>query len=208
MKKSNREFFDANGYLYVPGILDVTELKQEVPEERGQITYLRKDKWEHIPVENQVNGSLSRWNYPPYKPSHFVVKKKIEEVLGYELLKTYFFDRFYFTGQELARHTDRPACEISVTIQIGSNSQKPWPICFETKDGREICVTMNDGDGVIYRGCEREHWRLSLESKYSTAQRAIRKVLKKPDDTYHHQIFYHFVNSQGPYVWAANDSIR
>jgi len=33
-------------------------------------------------------------------------------------------------------------------------------------------------------------------------------LIKKEDDTYHHQIFYHFVDSQGPYVWAANDSVR
>ena len=174
----------------------------------GAITYYRKDKFDHNPVETQVNGSLSRWNYPPYTTSHFTVKKKIEEVLGYDLLKTYFYDRFYFTGQELTRHSDRPACEISVTIQVSSNQKKSWPIWFETKEGKEVFVNMKDGDGVIYRGCEREHWREPLESRYSKAELLLRKLIKKEDDTYHHQIFYHFVDSQGPYVWAANDSVR
>jgi len=205
---SNREFFDRHGYLYVPNMLDISELKQEVPEERGAITYYRKDKFDHNPVETQVNGSLSRWNYPPYKTSLFTVKKKIEEVLGYDLLKTYFYDRFYFTGQELTRHSDRPACEISVTIQVSSNQKKSWPIWFETKEGKEVFVNMKDGDGVIYRGCEREHWREPLESRYSKPELFLRKLIKKEDDTYHHQIFYHFVDSQGPYVWAANDSVR
>ena len=205
---NNREFFDSHGYLYVPNMIDISELKQEVPEERGAITYYRKDKFDHNPVEGQVEGSLSRWNYPPYKTSHFTVKKKIEEVLGYDLLKTYFYDRFYFTGQELTRHSDRPACEISVTIQVSSNGKKPWPIWFETKEGKEVFVNMKDGDGVIYRGCEREHWRNPLESRYTKPELFFRKLMKKEDDTYHHQIFYHFVDSQGPYVWAANDSVR
>lgn len=205
---TDREFFDKYGYFYVPNMIDISELKQEVPEERGAITYYRKDKFDHNPIETQVNGSLSRWNYPPYKPSHFIVKKRIEEVLGYDLLKTYFYDRFYFAGQELTRHKDRPACEISVTIQVSNNGKKPWPIWFETKEGKEVFVNMKDGDGVIYRGCEREHWREPLESRYSKPELFFRKLTKKEDDTYHHQIFYHFVDSQGPYVWAANDSVR
>ena len=205
---NNREFFDRHGYLYVPNMIDISELKQEVPKERGAITYYRKDKFEHNPIEDQVEGSLSRWNYPLYKTSHFTVKKKIEEVLEYDLLKTYFYDRFYFVGQELTRHSDRPACEISVTIQVSSNQRKPWPIWFETKEGKEVFVNMKDGDGVIYRGCEREHWRNPLESRYSKTELFFRKLMKKEDDTYHHQIFYHFVDSQGPHVWAANDAVR
>ena len=205
---TDREFFDKYGYIYVPNMLDVGELRQEVPNERGSIVYHRKDKFDHNPTEPQVEGSLSRWNYPPYKPSHFIVKKKIEEVLGYDLLKTYFYDRFYFASQELIRHTDRQACEISATIQVGTNRKQPWPIWFKTKEGKEVFVNMKDGDGVIYRGCEREHWREPLPSKYSTPELLFRKMLKKDDDTYHHQIFYHFVDSQGPFVWAANDSVR
>tara|TARA_R110000868_G_scaffold163563_1_gene395813 strand:- start:759 stop:1385 length:627 start_codon:yes stop_codon:yes gene_type:complete len=208
MVMNNREFFDTNGYLYVPNMIDVSELRQEVPEERGQITYYRKDKFDHNPIEPQVNGSLSRWNYPPYKSSHFTVKKRVEEVTQYELLKTYFYDRFYFAGQELIRHSDRPACEISVTIQISSNQKEPWAIWFENKEGKEVSVNMKDGDGVIYRGCEREHWRLPLKSRYSKSELFFRKLMRKSDDTYHHQVFYHFVDSQGPYVWATNDYIR
>lgn len=200
----NREIFENQGYLYVPNLLDITSLKEDVPKERGQITYHRADKFTHEPEEQQVNGSLSRWNHPKFKESHYQVKKSIEELLGIDLLKTYYYDRFYFVGQELTPHVDRTACEISVTIQISRNSKKPWPIWFETKEGKEVSVNMNDGDGVIYRGCDRKHWRNPLESN----QNRLQKLLKLEDKTYHHQIFMHYVNSQGPYVWAANDYCR
>lgn len=205
---NNNEFFHKNGYLYVPNMLDVSQLQQEVPKERGQITYHRKDKFTHNPVEAQVDGSLSRWNYPDYKQYHYFAKKRIEELLNIDLLKTYYYDRFYFVGQELTRHKDRPACEISVTIQINSNGKQSWPIWFKRPDGEEVSVNMNNGDGVIYKGCDIEHWREPLKSKYNSVESYLRKLIKLKDDTFHHQIFFHYVNSQGPYVYCANDMVR
>jgi hypothetical protein len=203
-----KEQFLKNGFVYVPNILDVVHLQEPVPEERGQLTYIRKDKVKHDPIEQQVNGSLSRWNHPKFKESHYTVKQKIEKILDIDLLKTYYYDRFYFVGQELVPHVDRPACEISITIQISSNHKNPWLFWVETPSGEKISIVMNDGDGVIYRGCERSHWREPLESRYNKPTQKLRNLMKLTDDTYHHQVFMHYVNSQGPYVWAANDYIR
>jgi hypothetical protein len=200
-KMTNHSSFEENGYLFVPGmIVDPENLFCSVPEERGQITYHRKDKFTHIPEEAQVNGSLSRYNVPQYKELHFLVKKEVEEILGIDLHPTYYFDRFYFTGQELKRHSDRPACEVSVTLQVSTNKKNPWSIWFKKPDGTESFVNMKNGDAVIYKGCEREHWREKLQSKYNKIQRLFKK-----DDTYHHQIFLHYVNANGPYVNYAFD---
>ena len=193
---TNHSSFEENGYLFVPGmIVDPENIFCPVPEERGQYNYIRKDKVVHIPEESQVNGSLSRYNFPLYKQLHFLVKKEVEEVLEMDLHPTYYFDRFYFTGQQLKRHSDRPSCEVSVTLQISTNRKNPWPIWFEKPDGTESFVNMKNGDAVIYKGCEREHWRDPLQSRYNRFQRIFKK-----DDTYHHQIFFHYVNASGPYV--------
>jgi len=96
-----------------------------------------------------------------------------------------------------------------VTLQISSNHpDDPWPIWFERPDGSESYVLMNDGDAAVYKGCEREHWRDSLPSRYNKAQRLWRKVRKIADDTYHHQIFLHYVDANGPYVHCAFDAVR
>jgi hypothetical protein len=200
-KMTNHSSFEENGYLFVPKmVLDPESVFCPVPEERGQFNYLRKDKVIHVPEESQVNGSLSRYNFPPYKELHFAVKKEVEKVLGIDLHPTYYFDRFYFAGQQLKRHSDRPSCEVSVTLQISTNRKDPWPIWFEKPDGTESFVNMKNGDAVIYKGCEREHWRDPLQSKYNRLQRIFKK-----DDTYHHQIFLHYVNANGPYVSFAFD---
>ena len=66
-------------------------------------------------------------------------------------------------------------------------------------------VKMNNGDGVIYKGVEIEHWRNKLDSKYNSFQRYVKKLRKIDDDTYHHQIFFHYVKAQGNYVHFAYD---
>ena len=200
-KMTNHSSFEENGYLFVPGmVVDPENLFCPVPKERGQINYYRKDKFTHEPEESQVNGSLSRYNFPLYKELHYLVKKEVEEILGIDLHPTYYYERFYFTGQQLKRHSDRSSCEVSVTLQISTNRKEPWPIWFEKPDGSESFVNMKNGDAVIYKGCEREHWREPLESKYNRFQRIFKK-----DDTYHHQIFLHYVNANGPYVNYAFD---
>lgn len=211
-KMSKNESFDQNGYLFIPQLItDPENIQIPVPAERGQFTFYhnRMDKFDYIPVESQVNGSLARYNIPIYRELHYIIKKSLEIRLGMDLHPTYFYDRFYFVGQELKRHSDRPACEVSVTLQISSNHpDEPWPIWFERPDGSESYVLMNDGDAVVYKGCEREHWRDPLSSRYNKAQRLWRKLRNLSDDTYHHQIFFHYVDANGPFCHCAFDAVR
>jgi hypothetical protein len=167
------------------------------------------DKFDYCPEEKQVHGSLARYNIPTYRELHFLIKKEVEKVLQMDLHPTYFYDRFYFVGQQLKRHSDRPACEVSVTLQISSNHpDDPWPIWFQRPDGSESYALMNDGDAVVYKGCEREHWRDPLASRYNKIEKSWRKVNRLKDDTYHHQIFLHYVDANGPYCHCAFDAVR
>lgn len=211
---SKNKTFEKNGYLFVPGLIENPKKLFDPPPvnengERimGQMKYLRKDKVTFTTIEKQVPGALARYNTPIYKELHYTVRKKIETILGMDLLPTYYYDRFYYVGQQLKRHSDRPACEVSVTLQISTNRKEPWPIWFERPDGSESYVLMENGDAVIYKGCEREHWRDPLQSRYGKWENKWRALIKKKDDTYHHQIFLHYVNAQGPFVHHANDPI-
>lgn len=196
-----REFFKKYGYMIIKGLWDPKEFQENVPEHRGQFNYYGKvDRFTYEPLENQVKGSLARYNHPKFKYAHSQIRLKLQKILGEELYNTYYYDRFYFSGQRLYRHTDRDACEISLTYQISSNSKKPWPICFQTPDGEERYVELNDGDAVLYKGCERDHWREPLPSNCNRIQK-----LFKGDDTYHHQLFFHYVLANGFRSHLAND---
>lgn len=110
----------------------------------------------------------------------------MEGIVGEELLPTYAYARLYSNGDELEKHTDRPSCEISVTIQLGRSHHYAWPIYM----GGER-FDMAEGDGVVYRGCDIEHWR---------------ETCNGPKDYYSGQVFLHYVKKNGKHSDHAGDS--
>jgi hypothetical protein len=194
--------FDKDGYLYIPNIWDPRELYRSVPDIRGQINYWGKkeDQYNYTEEELQVIGSLATYYYPGYRYIHNEIRLKLEEIIGRRLYNTYYYDRFYFAGQSLEEHIDRDACEISISVHISSNCNNDWPLWIETPSGEERSVLLNCGDGMLYKGCERKHWRNPLISRYN------RK--KENDDTYYHQVFFHYVLQDGHRAHCAWDRAR
>lgn len=197
---TDHEKFDKDGYLVLKKLCNPKDIFCEPPSQKGQYNYNGSlDRFNHIPVERQVEGSTSRYHYPPYKRMHSKIRVKLEEAIGRKLYNTYYYDRFYNPGQALGMHADRPACEISVTVHVSSNIKEPWPIWIKTPDvyddpkkktkiikkGRNKKVILKPGDGMIYKGCERPHWRDPMPGEI------IDKTL------YYHQIFFHYVLQDG-----------
>jgi hypothetical protein len=214
---TNNEEFDKNGYLVLKNLWDPKDLFCKPPEVKGQYNYFGKvDKFNHVPVENQVEGSTSRYYWPPYKFAHSQIRLKLEEAIGKKLYNTYYYDRFYNPGQELTIHADRAACEISVTVHVSSNISTPWPIWIKTPDtyddpkkkkeivkkGENRSVILNPGDGMVYKGCERPHWRDPMPTEYRRTWYG-KKVEK--EGLYYHQIFFHYVLADGLRAQCAFD---
>jgi len=217
---TRNEQFDKDGYLVVKDLWDVKELYRPVPTERGQINYWGKkpEQFNFTPLEGQVEGSLAVYYHPQYRHIHSGIRLKLEKIIGRKLYNTYYYDRFYFAGQALSLHADRPACEISVSVHISTNLNKCWPLWIKTPDtynedkseilerGENRSVCLNPGDGMIYKGCERPHWREPLESRH-TGEHFVRK-LGDTDDTFYHQVFFHYVLADGQRAQCANDMAR
>ena len=195
------EEFDRKGYKIVRNMCPVELLLDDVPKERGQLNYGDGNLVYHKKVEAQVPGSVSRYLHPNRKAAFSHVKKQVEKAIGQPLYKTYYYDRFYFPGQDLKYHADRPSCEISVTIHCSSNLRDKWPICIKSPDGSVGEVYLEPGDGLIYKGCERPHWRLPMSG---VRRNKIRKLLGM-NEYYYHQIFFHYVLSNGKYSYFAGD---
>jgi hypothetical protein len=218
--KTKNGQFEKDGYLVVKNLWDPQELYRPVPEERGQINYWGKklDQFTYHELEMQVEGSLACYWHPQYHSIHHGVRLKLEKVLGNRLYNTYYYDRFYFPGQALTRHADRDACEISVTVHISSNLQEPWPIWIKTPDtyndstkseiisnGENRSVILSAGDGMIYKGCERPHWREPMPTEY---QRTWYGKRVEKEGLYYHQIFFHYVLADGQRSHCANDMAK
>jgi len=97
----------------------------------------------------------------------------MQKETGLELLPTYAFWRMYTVHADLIKHVDREACEVSVTVMLGSDGTS-WPIYM---NGTEI--NMEAGDATIYLGCEVEHWREEFKGDW------------------HAQTFLHYVDKNG-----------
>ena len=83
-----------------------TEIKYKVV--RGK--YVLDD----IGIPTQVANSISVYNNPRYETLYYKVKKEIEKVTGKRLYRTYYYERVYKQNNVLAKHIDRPACQVSV----------------------------------------------------------------------------------------------
>ena len=205
---TRNESFDKNGFLVLQNLYDPQELFHPVPKIRGQLNYRSKklDDVEYIEEESQVEGSLARYWHPQYRKIHSDIRLKIEKQIGRKLYNTYYYDRFYFPGQELKKHTDRPACEISISVHISTNLEEYWPIFIKTpyvfaefqectkvkkliNTGDIVAVNLNPGDGVLYKGCERPHWRDKMPGTF--------EMMSGGEELYYHQIFFHYVLQDG-----------
>ena len=110
---------------------------------------------------------------------------EVSELLGEKVLPTYTYARVYKAGSELLRHRDRPACEISLSINLSKDTD--WPFYFQRPDSSEISLELQPGDAVMYLGCQADHWR----EKFTGAE--------------YTQLFTHYVRSNGPKAWAYFD---
>ena len=135
----------------------------------------------------QAVGSPSFYGGDLMKSFQVDLLPRIEDNSKLDLYKTYSFARTYKKDDILAMHTDRPACEVSVTIDLGGDK---WPIWILDRYENPVKVDLNPGDGLLYRGCELSHWR----SKF------------KGDE--HSQIFVHYVEKGGPNAWAKDDIVK
>jgi len=193
-----KDYFKDNGYLIIENLCDPKDLCFPVPKKRGEIRYHGSlDNSTYIEISPQVPGSFSRYSYPKYKQIHSRIRLILQDILGEELYNTYYYDRFYFRGQRLIRHTDRDACEISVSVQVNSNLLFPWSLGVKNLKGEEIAINLEDGWGVVYMGCDVEHWRDPLPSRYTKFGRFMNNILRREDDSYWHQIFFHYVRANG-----------
>lgn len=102
----------------------------------------------------------------------------VESACGRKLFPTYSYFRVYKRGDVLARHRDRPACEISVTLSLGYEPARPWPLWIEGRHGAAR-VTLAPGDGLVYLGIECAHWRARFRG-----ERCV-------------QVFLHYVDRDG-----------
>ena len=115
--------------------------------------------------DDQVPNTYSHYGDTVMETLLTEVKPVMEKHTGLKLSPTYSYARIYKEGDVLTRHKDRYSCEISTTLNLGGD---PWPIYLDPtgKKGQAgVKVELNQGDMLIYSGCDLEHWREEFKGK-------------------------------------------
>ncbi len=113
------------------------------------------------PNDSQVPGTPSSYGDPIMESLMEALLPNLEIETGRKLHPTYAYFRVYKHGDVLKRHTDRPSCEISVSLCLGYNASGSWPIWLE-QTGVAKSFALEPGDGLVYKGVETPHWRDSF----------------------------------------------
>jgi alkylated DNA repair dioxygenase AlkB len=126
----------------------------------------RPTEWEKINLDADAPHTPASYADPMMDMLLANLTPQMEQATGLRLYPTFSFYRVYQRGDRLARHTDRPACEIALSVNLGYRGEHPWPIWVEGAGGA-ASILLEPGDAVLYRGMECPHWRDPLEGEYA-----------------------------------------
>lgn len=173
----NQMSFEQNKYLHLTNFLDKSNCEELTLELKKLVEDGKTLKDDQCPLSQAVYGA------PVFDSLLEQLLPNFESALGKKLYPTYAYARLYAPGEELKIHTDRPACEISATLTLGFEGN-PWPIYMGDEGGNNASkIIMDVGDVVLYRGCDKYHWR----DPYKEGQ-------------WQTQVFLHYVDVDGPYA--------
>jgi hypothetical protein len=143
--------------------------------------------------------------YPPMTTFLWGLTPRVAQIAGCELMPSYAYFRIYQQGDVCRIHSDRQACEhsLSLTVELGENI--PWALSLEKRRLEEplaaidrdfgeepySSLAMSAGDAVMYRGVNHRHGRLEPNPNSWSAH-----------------LFLHWVDSQGPYADHAFDRAK
>ena len=176
--------FKNNGYVLIKNVLSKEICKlatQYALFEQGNDIH-----GEHLDdLYGQVPGTHSVYSDPFMESLLLFLKPVAEKYSELSLIPTYSYYRIYKPGDILHPHKDRPSCEISMTLTLDYcysdvEDDYKWPLIMNNKS-----IVIDSGDAVLYRGCDHEHER---------------KKLDVGENSFHVQVFLHYVDANGPYA--------
>ena len=108
--------------------------------------------WDGTFEDEQCPNVYSKYADILMESTILLMTQKAEQFTGLKLNPNYTYWRLYEKGCDLKRHKDRPSCEISATINLGSNNSNidenvypnyEWPIfvLFNVFEFMSFCKT-------------------------------------------------------------------
>jgi len=168
--------FHTLGYQLLPKFLDA-----ELCERLAQHVIKRANDHADFSDDKQVPGTPAIYGDRIMERLLARLTPTVGGIVGLALYPTYSYFRLYRPGDTLPKHTDRPACQVSMTLCLDYDAPAPWPIWFATNSAEATPFNLAPGDAAIYSGMDVMHWREAFNGTYAA------------------QVFLHYVDQNGPY---------
>jgi len=193
----NRDGYAIARELVTPAIARafMAVLKEDLP------ATLPPSQGEVLPVLKRHTTEIYGGDYPPMLGLLWGLTGTVERIIGVTLVPTYSYFRFYREGDVLRVHSDRPACEHSVSLTLDYSDDVLWPLEIEQRAIQQPLPITDDfggqpytsamlrvGDALVYRGTEHRHARITPNPNGWSAH-----------------IFMHWVDPSGPHADQAFD---
>lgn len=194
----------ANGYAHLEGL---------IPREVA-MAFLNRVKQDmdraNLPIGGFAQSSvlldqsaieISNKMYRPMTPFLWGLTPTMCEVTGKDLLPTFCYMRIYQKDDVCRVHSDRFACEHSLSLTLAYSDDLPWelsvgaehvaplgPVRNDFDGAAHGSVAMQPGDAVLYQGVHHRHGRTTPNPNRWSAH-----------------MFLHWVDRDGPYAMCAFD---
>ena len=166
--------YQGQGYAHIEALIspEVTEaflrqIQADLPQAASQFLT-------HSPIIKKTSIDVYGRDYPPMVQFLWGLTPIMSELTGRDLLPTYNYFRLYRKGDICRVHSDREACEHSLSLTLAYADDLVWPfevgmeanpVATRIEDdfsGRGFSsIAMKPGDAVLYRGVEHRHGRVS-----------------------------------------------
>jgi hypothetical protein len=181
---TDAERFEKHGCVLVKNFIDEKTIAVVSQYFENKI---RRGEWVEISKKGDPTSRFAYYADPLIEVLLQASKETVEDATGKSLIPTYSYSRIYQTGESLFPHIDRPACEVSVTVNVATKGEFS-PIYTQYGQNDPEKHTLNPGDAVIYMGCDVMHWRQPLK-----------------EDQLNVQFMLHYVDKDGPNAEHAKD---
>ncbi|MEQ8311364.1 MAG: hypothetical protein RIA72_11780 [Sphingopyxis sp.] len=202
------QHYRRDGYLGLPGFIStevthalLTALKTDLVS--GGVPFEQLKRKHDLLATEAIE--IYGMQYMPLSTFLWGMTPAISALVGHALRPTYCYFRMYRQGDVCRIHSDRYACEHSLSLLLAASDGKPWPLEVGSRhiesprqradpdfgDEAYGSVPMLPGDAVLYQGVHRLHGRMQPNPNRWSAH-----------------LFLHWVDPDGPYADHAFEGVR
>jgi hypothetical protein len=195
--------YQSDGYAHIQGLISAEVAEALLRQIKCDLPQATRQFITNAPIIKRTSIDIYASDYPPMLQFLWGLTPSMCELTGRDLLPTYDYFRLYRRDDVCRVHSDRDACEHSLSLTLGYSDDCVWPFEIGVEPILEAgpieddfgaaafrTIAMRPGDAVLYRGVQHRHGRVSPNPNRWSAH-----------------LFLHWVDRNGPHAAHAFDTV-